>query len=371
MTLRDRISERRDALFQNKKFLDWSSRFPLFRPFARRYSRDLFDLVAGFIYSQTLDACLEAGLLERLAEKPATLEDIATDIGLGVESTRKLLCAAQGMDLIETRSAGRYGLGRLGGPLLANPGVQAMIRHHRLLYADLAKPLDLLRDTDSETALSRYWAYARSTAPQALSDTATSDYSELMDASQDFFSQEVLDAYAISRHACVLDVGGGEGRFVMAAASHAPQTRFMLFDVPAVAERANAAFAQAGIDDRAQAFGGDFFNDPLPTGADLITLNRIVHDHDDAAAMRILAQARTALKPGASIMIAEPMAEMPGAERVGTYFSFYLAAMRSGRPRTAAELCEMLVESGFADPQPVRTNNPLLTAALIAKTPDL
>ena len=65
--------------------------------------------------------------------------------------------------------------------------------------------------------------------------------------SQPLFAQEVLNSYPIHQHRCLLDVGGGEGVFLAAAATRAPALRLMLFDLPAVAERARARLADAGL----------------------------------------------------------------------------------------------------------------------------
>ena len=112
----------------------------------------------------------------------------------------------------------------------------------------------------------------------------------------------------------------------------------MLFDLPPVAARAAARLRRARPGARAPTrVGGDFLADPLPTGADVVSLVRVVHDHDDDAALAILRAARQALPPDGTLLLAEPMAGAAGAEPVGdAYFGFYLLAMGSGRPRTAA-----------------------------------
>jgi hypothetical protein len=71
-------------------------------------------------------------------------------------------------------------------------------------------------------------------------------------------AQEVLDSYPIHRHRCLLDVGGGEGVFLAAAATRALALRLMLLDLPAVAERARARLANAGLLERASIYGGNF-----------------------------------------------------------------------------------------------------------------
>jgi len=66
--------------------------------------------------------------------------------------------------------------------------------------------------------------------------------------------------------------------------------------------------------------------------------------------------------------VAETMAGTPGAEPVGdAYFGFYLLAMGSGRPRTAAELTALLHEAGFASVREARSARPMLARALVAR----
>jgi demethylspheroidene O-methyltransferase len=93
---------------------------------------------------------------------------------------------------------------------------------------------------------------------------------------------------------------------------------------------------------------------------------RVIHDHDDEAALAIMRNARSALEPGGVLILAEPMAGTPGAETVGAYFALYLHAMGSGRPRTAAELTGMLAQAGFARVRRVPTRMPLLCSVLVA-----
>jgi demethylspheroidene O-methyltransferase len=189
-----------------------------------------------------------------------------------------------------------------------------------------------------------------------------------MSASQRLVSGEVLDAYPVERHKCLLDVGGGEGVFLVTAAARAPQLRLMLFDLPAVAERARARFAAEGLADRARAVGGDFFADPLPGGADIISLVRVVHDHDDASALALLRAARRALPDDGTLLLAEPMSGTPGAEPIGdAYFGFYLLAMGSGRPRTPAELEALLRSAGFGRIRRISTRMPLQTCLMVAE----
>jgi demethylspheroidene O-methyltransferase len=165
-----------------------------------------------------------------------------------------------------------------------------------------------------------------------------------------------------------LDVGGGDGSFLAAVGARAPAVGLQLFDLPAVAEQAQARFARSGLGARARAFGGDFTVDALPAGADLITLVRVLHDHDDVRALNLLRAVRAAFSPGARLLLAEPMAGAAGAEPIGAaYFGFYLLAMGSGRARRPAEIESLLNQAGFSRVQHVPTRQPMLTGLLTAE----
>jgi demethylspheroidene O-methyltransferase len=331
---------------------------------AQRRAKALFDICAGFVYAQVLAASVKLRLFDMLAEGPQTAATLADRMHLPLDSTDKLLAAAISLRLV-ARRGGRFALGPLGAAMVGNDGLTAMVEHHAVLYADLADPVALLRG-EAKAGLANYWAYAK--AEGAPLDAAqVAPYSALMAASQPMIAEEVLSAYRLGRHRCLLDVGGGEGGFAIAAAQATPNLTVMTFDLPAVAARASDRFAAAGLQGRAMAIGGSFLTDALPKSADVASLVRVLHDHDDEIVTRILSAVFEALPPGGTLLLAEPMAGTAGAEAVGAYFSFYLLAMGSGRPRSPADYQKMLAEAGFVDSRLARTRMPLLTRLIIAR----
>jgi demethylspheroidene O-methyltransferase len=345
----------RDRLLADPRFHAFAARFWLTRGIARREAGALFDVCAGFVYAQTLFACVELDIFEVLAAGPARLREIARRVGLSEAAAGTLLDAAVSLRLVAVSGAG-YRLGALGAALRGNPGVSAMVKHHRLFYADLADPVALLRgETDPE--LAKFWPYHG-----AGGDFA--GYSALMAATQPMISAEILAAVDFSRARCVLDVCGGDGAFLCAVGARAPGARLVLCDLAPVVAQAGARFAAAGLGGRAVAVAGDVGMDRLPAGADVVTLVRVLHDNDEARALAILKAAREALPAGGRVVVAEPLAGTAGAERVGAYFGFYLTAMRSGRPRTAASLRGLMEAAGFVRVRQVRTNQPMLTSVL-------
>jgi demethylspheroidene O-methyltransferase len=366
--VRERWCDFRNRLLASPRFQRWAASFPLTRRIAAHRARSLFDVCAGFVYSQILLACVRLDLFSVLAGGPQELSQLAERLQLSELAVERLLRAAETLGLVERRAGGQYGLGAQGAALLGNPGIAAMVEHHSMLYADLADPVALLRGNGGSTALAQYWPYASATEPSALTEERVAGYTALMSASQAFVAGDVLDAYPLASHHCLLDVGGGDGAFLSAVAARWPHLRLMLFDLPPVASRARERFEREGLGDRAQVFAGDVMRDPLPAGADVISLVRVIHDHDDEAAVQVLRAVHDLLPPRGALLLAEPMAGTPGAEPVGeAYFGFYLLAMGSGRPRTRAEIEMLLDAAGFASARAVRTRRPLLTSLIVAR----
>jgi demethylspheroidene O-methyltransferase len=367
LSWRDRLLGARDGLLARPQFQRFVARWPGLRPIARRRAADLFDLCAGFIYSQVLLACVRLRLFDHLASGPRTRDELASLLQLAPERLDLLLEAACGLGLVQRRSRGRWGLGARGAALRGNAGLAAMIEHHALVYADLADPVALLRGAPGG-ALNRYWPYATAAKPASLGDDAVAPYTALMAASQPMIAAQVIDFYPLQRHRCLLDIGGGDGAFLSAAAAAAPQLRGVLFDLPAVADRASARFRAERLSHRAVAIGGDFFTDRLPEGADLVTLVRIIHDHDDARVLALLRNIRRSMAPGATLLVVEPLAQSAAESgAVGAYFAFYLMAMGSGRPRSFAQLATLLENAGFARIALHKAAMPLLASLVTAQ----
>ena len=189
--------------------------------------------------------------------------------------------------------------------------------------------------------MSEYWPYAQDNSqnptgtrvnkgqatPQNDSHSAQAfaRYSELMAASQTFVIEEILASYPFQDCKLVMDVGGGQGRFACELAKNYPHLQVTLFDLPDVCTVSSRIVARNGLSDRIQVVPGDFTQDALPTGAELVTLVRIAHDHSDDVVLALLK----------SIYASLP------------YFHFYLLAMGSGRLRTPMELMQLMHLAGF------------------------
>jgi demethylspheroidene O-methyltransferase len=361
----DRLKRKRDLLVASPNFQRWALANPFARPLAQKRARAAFDLCAGFVYSQVLFACATLRLFDILLAEPQTAAALAETAALSPQAAKRLLDAAASLGLVERRGDDCYGLSELGAAIAGNGPALALIEHQSMLYADLQDPVGLLRGAPHSN-LAQYWPYSAATQTAQLTAEQVAPYSALMAASQPAVAQEALDCYPIEKHRRLLDVGGGEGVFLTAAAERAAELRLMLFDLPAVTERARTNLTRAGLLERTSIHGGDFLADALPEGADIVSLVRIIHDHDDEAALVLLRNVRRALPDDGALLIVEAMSGVKGAEPLDAYYGFYTLAMGRGEPRTFAEMGALLKQAGFSRFRLLRNRMRILTSVVVA-----
>lgn len=333
-------------LVASRRFQSFCSAVPGLRSIARRDGEALFDLVAGFVHSQILWSVVELRLLHRIAEGPQTAAGLAVGSGLTADRMAILCNGAASLGLMTRGRDDRFHLARRGAALLGVPGLEAMISHHAVLYRDLQDPLSVLRG--GETGLAGFWPYVFGAG--AAEDPATAQrYSRLMADSQTLVAEETLRRVDVSRAREVMDIGGGTGAFLTALGQRHVGPRLHLFDLPAVVSGARDTFAAADLAPRVQITPGSFRDDPLPATADVITLVRVLYDHQDDTVLALLRSVHAALPAGGRVVISEPMTGGARPNRAGdAYFAIYCMAMRTGCARSPARIIDLLQQAGFA-----------------------
>ncbi|MEM1429296.1 MAG: methyltransferase [Pseudomonadota bacterium] len=367
LTLRARWRRWRNARVASPAFQSWAAANPFTKRATRKDGERLFDLVAGFVHSQVLLSVVELDLLSELMEGPQTAAQIAQRHRIEPTRMEALLRAATALHLLE-RSEDGYQTARLGAAATGVPGLSDMIRHHAVFYRDLADPLALLRG-EAETELATFWPYVFG-AQGAVPPDVAARYSELMAESQGLVAEETLRAVRFGGIQRLMDVGGGTGAFLTAVGRARPEPNLVLFDLPEVAPGARARFEAAGLTSRVTIVPGSFRDDPLPLGADAVSLVRVLYDHGDDTVAHLLKAVHAALPPGGRLIVSEPMTGARAPERAGdVYFAFYCMAMRTGRARNPQEIAQLLHAAGFDDVKRRNTARPFVTSVVEARKP--
>ncbi|MDO8882225.1 methyltransferase, partial [Pseudotabrizicola sp.] len=239
------------------KFHAIIERIPGLRLKSRAEGRALFDVVSGFVQSQTLLALVELRVLHRLADGAATTPALGLLAGVPEPRMAILLQAGAALKLLRF-ARGAWHLTPRGGAFLTVPGLEAMVRHHDVLYRDLTDPVAFFRG-DTQPELARFWPYVFG-AGGAADPTLAARYSQLMADSQALVAADTLRLVNLSGTRHLMDVGGGTGAFLQAVQAHYPKLDLTLFDLPAVVSGAPAL-------QRLTVYPGSFRDDPLPRGA--------------------------------------------------------------------------------------------------------
>jgi demethylspheroidene O-methyltransferase len=342
----------RNKLLANPNFLAFAQKFPLTRPVARAKSVELFDLLAGFSYSQVLYACVTLHVLEHVGQTGCSPVELALKLALPENKMLLLLRAAVALKILE-HDRDRIMLGPHGAALLGQPWIMRFVEHHKHFYRDLEDPAAMLRGEHRDGGLRSYWSYEDTAADKSA-------YSALMAASQAAVSTQILGAYDFRSHRRILDVGGGSGAFLRAVGERYPQLECNLFDLPGV-----VPLASENTQPVIKRHGGDFRLDALPKGMDIISIVRVLHDHDDDSVLALLRNIRSSCTPNTVLLVAEPFSGQAATARVtDAYFSLYFAAMGQGRTRTPIEIATLGAKAGFGQPKQRRTDMPLITGVM-------
>lgn len=339
-----------------------SQRIPGLRGKARSEGQALFDVVQGFVASQALYALVELRVLHLLAEGALATAALAQRLAVPEPRMAVLLQAGAALKLLRQKR-GSWHLTPRGGAFLTVPGLEAMVRHHDVLYRDLADPVAFFRG-QTQPELAGFWPYvfgAGAAADPGLADR----YSRLMADSQALVAADTLRLADFRGVTHLMDVGGGTGAFLAAVAVVHPDLRLTLFDLPAVVPGASARLAPFAP--RVSITPGSFRDDPLPRGADAISLIRVLYDHADETVDRLLRAVHDALPPGGRLIISEPMSGGNSPDpATDVYFAVYTLAMQTGRTRSAAEIARKLADAGFSAPRDHGAPRPFVTRVVTA-----
>jgi O-methyltransferase domain len=154
---------------------------------------------------------------------------------------------------------------------------------------------------------------------------------------------ERLDSVEWRGDETVVDVGGGDGSLLRALLERRPRLRGIVFDLPETVRD------ESSFGDRCTFVAGSFF-DVVPAG-DVFVLSTVLHDWDDASALRILQTVRAAAGETARLVLLEGVIE-PGNDPDGAkWLDLLMLTLFAGRERTERQWRRLLADAGF---EPVR-----------------
>lgn len=159
-------------------------------------------------------------------------------------------------------------------------------------------------------------------------------------------SAAMLDAYDLADVGTFVDVGGGNGKTIVAVLNRHPAMSGILFDLPHVVEAAEHNLSAAGLKTRCRTVGGSFF-DAVPTGGDAYLLRHIIHDWYDEQSTQILKNCRRAMHDRAKLLVVEHVI-LPGNDPApGKMLDLAMMVLPGGMERTEKQYRELFAGAGL------------------------
>jgi SAM-dependent methyltransferase len=300
----------------------------------------LIDLVFGAQVTQVVAAVAKLRIVDHLSDGPATTSRLADVIGADADVLRRLLCAAAAVGLLApTGVADEYAATPVGECLRAGPGsmrefaLMQAAPGQRRPYERLAEAVVTGRPVAREALGVEIWEYYRDRPEEgALFAHAMSGLSALL-------IRTVAPLIEVGRGEVVVDVGGGHGAMLRALLAKAADARGVLFDRPEVV-------SAAPVGDRLEVVGGDFLA-AVPAEGSTYVLSHVLHDWDDDAATRILANCHRAARPDARLLIIETMLPEGPIESQPFLLDLNMFVLTAGRERRSEDFVRLLTETGW------------------------
>jgi hypothetical protein len=306
-------------------------------------------LVTASWISHAVRAMAVLGLADQLANGPLTAGELAAAIGADPVATADLLRALAGLGLLQHDEVGRARLTPVGEVLRADvPGslrpaaLAIMAPFQEQARHELPEAVRTGAAVFPRVHGQGLWEYL------AAHPEEDAQFDAAMTSGADMRARALLATRDLAGLGTLVDIGGGEGRLLAVALAANPGLRGVLFDRPEVVARAEAYLGSAGVRDRCELVGGDFFA-AVPPGGDAYVLAQIVHDWPDEQAVAILRVCHRAMAPGARLCLIEQVIEPGDAFASAKLLSLSMLKSFGARERTAEEYRALLEEAGFLE----------------------
>jgi len=320
----------------------------------RAAEQQIAELIHGYWHSQAVYIAAKLGIADLLAERPRTAEEIADATPAHAPSLYRVLRALASIGIFSEDGEGRFSITPLAEPLRRGvPGSKwamavMMGEEHYHVWGDLIFTVET-----GETAFDRIYGMP---IFEFLSENDEKGriFDEAMTGIHGRETDAILAAYDFSGVQKLADIGGGNGTTLSAILQKYPSMEGLLFDLPPVVGRAEATFHDAGLADRCELFGGDFFQ-AVPPGADAYLMRHIIHDWDDEKSRRILRNCHQAMPDDARLLVIESVIPPDNQPFAGKWLDLTMMLIPGGKERTEAEYRSLFESAGFELTQIVPT----------------
>ncbi|HET7552464.1 MAG TPA: methyltransferase [Gemmatimonadaceae bacterium] len=314
---------------------------------ARPEARDaLFRMISGYQLAQLVHVVAVLRIADLLVLGPRSVDDLAAQTGANADRLYRVLRALGAVGVLEELEGHSFALTPLSDllrsdhpeslrPMSIFLGGVSYRTWGELLYGVMSG------ETPAEKVLGMPgFAYLR----------RDSEAGEAFDATMTVISrrhvQSIVEGYDFSDALTVVDVGGGQGMLLAGVLKANPHLHGILFDQPSVVAAAKRTLEGAGVSERCELVGGDFFR-AVPPGGDIYMLRSIIHDWDDMPATTILANCERAMAEDGRLLVMESVIDAGEKSVAAKFLDVQMLVTTGGRERTVEEFEQLFAAAGL------------------------
>jgi hypothetical protein len=309
---------------------------------------ELDQLISGFRISQAIYVVAELGIADLLASGPQGSDALARAAGADEDALYRVLRFLTGVGLFAEVAPHRFALTTLGAGLrrdvrgsIRPKAVNILDEPHWQAWGQLRHSVQTGEVGFQKAYGMELFEYLRAQPEHAAS------FNQAMTSNTAQSGGAIARAYDFSGIRCLVDVGGGHGLLLATILQAYPVLRGVLFDQPEVIAGAPPVLEEAGVAERCEVVGGDFFA-AVPPGGDAYLLRQIIHDWDDARATAILATCRRALHGEGKVLVVERAIAPDYREALPVlHLDLQMLVLLGGKQRTEAEYGRLFSTAGL------------------------
>lgn len=304
----------------------------------------VWDALRGGLVSRALALVADLRVAQALGDGPRAVADLAEQTSTDADTLHRLLRALASDGIFAEESPGVF-RNTLASEVLTRDGWDDFAHLFGGVWLRAIVELDATGEPSfPRTFGTDFWSWLAANLPErAAFDRAMA---------QGWQGRlERLESVEWRGEETVVDVGGGNGSLLLALLDRHPRMRGIVFDLPETVR------GEAALGDRCTFVSGSFF-EAVPAG-DVFVLSTILHDWDDASALRILQTVRAASGEKARLILLESVVE-PGNDPDGAkWLDLLMLALFAGCERTEEQWRKLLLDAGF---EPVRFDDGVIEA---------
>ncbi|SFP96129.1 Dimerisation domain-containing protein [Mesorhizobium sp. NFR06] len=314
---------------------------------SRTAAVELIRMVNEYRVSQAISVAATLRIADHIKDGKRSAADLARLTDTHPRALYRLLRALAAVGIFHEEEDGHFSLTSLGGGLRfdaehsAAPWAAFAGRpYYRQAWSELLYSIQTGSNAFRHAHGKGVWEYRAENPEESLI------FDRAMAANSRNVAAALLVSCDFSPFQTIMDVGGGSGSLLAQILAAYPGARGILFDQPHVVAGAAAVLEAAGVADRCDAVGGDFFAG-LPEGADAILLKWILHDWDDENCLAILRNCRRAIRAGGRLLVFEAVLAPPNQGADAKFADLNMLVAPDGQERTEEEFRAVMAQANF------------------------